>query len=264
MKQAILSRLPEDFPWRDRIHWFDTIDSTNTRAKTLAAQGAPQGTVVLAGSQTHGRGRMGRSFHSPSGSGIYLSVILRPDRTPQELMHLTCAAGCAMCGAVEATCGVRPGIKWINDLVLIQRKVGGILAEMALNATGSVDYAVIGIGINCHQAAEDFPAPLRQIAASLSMVCETGVDRAALAAAMIARLEVMSRQLFSEKTAIMKQYRADCVTLGRQVQLHGAKTGTGTALDVDENGGLIVRLDDGTVHTVQSGEVSVRGMFGYV
>ena len=93
MKHEILSYLPPDHPWANRIHYFDTTDSTNTQAKKMAAAGAPHGTVLIAGHQTGGRGRMGRSFHSPAGLGIYLSVILRPNCDPQDLMHLTCATG---------------------------------------------------------------------------------------------------------------------------------------------------------------------------
>ena len=157
MIASILNRLPEDFPWKHSIQYFPTIDSTNTRAKLLAAQGAPHGTVLIAGHQSGGRGRMGRSFHSPEGMGIYLSVILRPDCPATDLMHLTCAAGVAMCDAVEAAAGFRPGIKWTNDLIWGKRKLGGILTELSLKSDGTADYAVVGIGINCCQQPEDFP-----------------------------------------------------------------------------------------------------------
>jgi len=108
MKEQILQYMKESCPWQDSLLWFDTIASTNTRAKELAAQGAPHGTVLVADSQTGGRGRLGRSFHSPAGTGIYLSLILRPNCAPSELMHLTCAAAVAACDAVETACGIRP------------------------------------------------------------------------------------------------------------------------------------------------------------
>lgn len=264
MKQAIVSMLPPGHPWREYVHYFDSIDSTNTYAKTLARQGAPHGSSVLAGSQSAGRGRLGRSFHSPSGTGIYLSVILRPECSPQELMHLTCAVGSAMCNAVEAVCGIRPGIKWINDLVLQQRKIGGILTELGFTCDGRVDYAVVGIGINCDQCREDFPEELHSIASSLRAVTGQTVDIPSLAAAMLISLEEMSHKLLTQKATIMDRYRSDCITLGKSVQLHGQRTGNAFALDVDDDGGLIVRLEDGTVHSVQSGEVSVRGLYTYV
>lgn len=264
MKQAILSLLPPGHPWREQIHWFDSIGSTNTYAKELARQGAPHGTVILAGSQSAGRGRMGRSFHSPEGSGIYISVILRPLCPASELMHLTCAAGTAMCDAVETVCGSRPGIKWINDLVLHGRKIGGILTELGFGAGASADYAVIGIGINCIQQPQDFPPELRQIASSIGAATGRPVSTALLTAAMLESLEAVCRDLLTRKAEIMDRYRSDCLTLGKQVQLHGSRTGSALALDVDDDGGLLVRLEDGTVHTVQSGEVSVRGMYSYL
>lgn len=263
MLSSVLSHLPKTHPWREHIIWFDSIDSTNTHAKALAAAGAPHGTILLAGHQTQGRGRMGRSFHSPESKGIYLSVILRPDCPPAGLMHLTCAAGTAMCDAVEAVCGIRPGVKWINDLVLRRRKVGGILTELALRADGTVDHAVVGIGINCSQSAGDFPEDIAHIAGSLAMLTGKEVDRALLAAEMIRALQSMSTALLTDKKAILSQYRSDCVTLGKQVRLMGNRTDRGYALDVDEDGALIVGLHDGSVTTVQSGEVSVRGLYGY-
>ena len=110
MKEQIISFLAESCPWQDSLLWFDTIESTNTTAKHLAREGAPQGTVLIADHQTGGRGRRGRSFHSPAGSGIYMSLILRPNCLPSQIMHLTCAAAVALCDAVEESCGIRPGI----------------------------------------------------------------------------------------------------------------------------------------------------------
>lgn len=264
MKEQILQYLRESCPWQDSLLWFDSIDSTSTRAKALAAQGAAHGTVLIADRQTGGRGRMGRSFLSPGGMGIYLSVILRPSCPPQKLMHLTCAAGVAMCDAVERVTGVRPGIKWTNDLVYGTKKVAGILTELSLDAkTGLTAYAVVGVGINCCQAEGDFPPELAGIAASLNMVTGQAVDRARLAAAMIEALAEMDAAL-ANKDAILDAYRADCVTLGWEVSLvRGSEVRHGTALDIDGEGALIVKFHDGHTEAVSSGEVSVRGMYGY-
>ncbi len=258
--------LPKSHPWSNSILCFDTIDSTNTHAKALAYAGAPHGTVLLANHQTGGRGRMGRSFHSPSGCGIYLSVILRPNCPPADLMHLTCAAGCAMCDAVEEAAAFRPGIKWINDLVWDTKKLGGILAELSINAkTGLVDYAVVGIGINCTQKKEDFPPEIREIATSLGTITGKAIDRNRLAAAMILALSRMSDTLLTEKSTVMNRYRGDCVTLGKAVAVHSfEETLYGTAVDVDSEGALVVQFADGHRETVSAGEVSVRGMYGYV
>ena len=266
MTATILSHLPERHPWRHQIHWFETIGSTNTEAKRMAAAGAPHGTVLIADHQTAGRGRLGRSFQSPTGAGIYMSVILRPDCPPTELMHLTCATAVAMCDAVENSLGFRPGIKWINDLVVGSKKLAGILTELSIDPkTGLVDYGVVGIGINCTEKEMDFPEEIRPIACSAAMVTGKSIDRSPLAAAMIIELEKTNSTLLSGKEAIMDQYRRDCVTLGKSVQvLQGDSKRCGTALDIDPEGALIVAYPDGSVETVNSGEVSVRGMYGYI
>ena len=265
MKAEVLSLLPKDFPWADRIHHYPTVDSTNTLAKTLAARGAPHGTVLIADSQTGGRGRMGRSFHSPCGSGIYMSVILRPQCHAGQLMHLTCATAVAMCHALSDTCGVSPNIKWINDLVWGGRKLGGILTELSLQADGTAAFAVVGIGINCTQAMDDFPEEIRTVATSLAVITGRQISRTQVAAAMILSMEQMSRELLTHKAAIMETYRSNCITLGKSVCVCGSDTVRyGTALDMNDDGALLIRFDDGHTETVGAGEVSVRGMYGYI
>ena len=261
----ILSHLPGDYPWKAHLHHFPTIDSTNDRLKTLARQGAPQGTILIADHQTAGHGRMGRNFHSPAASGVYLSVLLRPQCAPTELMHLTCAAAVAMCDAVEKSVGFRPGIKWTNDLVFEKKKLGGILTELGFTADGHVDYAIIGIGINCCQQTQDFPEEIRPIAGSLAMVSGKSVDRSIVAAAMADSLYRMSQRLLKDQVGILRQYRKDCITIGQEISLvRGDEMRYGMAVDVDDLGALIVDFLDGHRETVNSGEVSVRGMYGYV
>ena len=206
---------------------------------------------------------MGRSFQSPEGKGIYLSVILRPNCPPEQLMHLTCAAGVAMLEAVEKVAGIRPGLKWINDLVIGRKKLGGILVEMSVDK-GMVDYAVIGIGINCLQQEEDFDPQIREIATSL-LLCGKTILPQMLAAAMVESLHKMSLALFNEKDRLMEIYKANCITLGKEIQvLRYDSTRPGIAIDLDADGGLCVQYPDGTRETVSFGEVSVRGMYGYV
>lgn len=265
IQHSILSQLSQDYPWKDRIQYFPTIGSTNDLLKTLARQGAPHGTAILAGHQSGGHGRMGRFFHSPEGMGIYLSILLRPDCTPAELMHLTCASAVAMCDAVEMACGFRPGIKWTNDLVSGQKKLGGILTELGLSAKGTVDYAIVGIGINCRQTEEDFPAEIRDMATSLNMVTGTKIDPAYLAASMLEALWKMDSVLLTDKLGILCRYRQDCVTIGQEISVvRGEEVRHGKALSVDENGALVVAFSDGTREAVNAGEVSIRGMYGYV
>lgn len=265
MKEQILSQLTAECPWRDTLYWYDTIDSTNTRAKALAKEGAPAGTVLIAGNQTGGRGRLGRSFSSPEGMGVYLSVILRPGCKAEQMMHLTCAAAVAACKAVEKASGIVPGIKWINDLVCGKEKLGGILTEMSVSTTGLVDWAVVGIGINCCQKKEDFPPELQNIATSLLLQTGKSCSPALLAAHLTETLYETDLLLLSQKHRLMDTYRRYCVTLGKKILLvRGDESAYGEALDLDEDGGLLVRFTDGTEKVVSSGEVSIRGMYGYV
>lgn len=254
-----------EHPWRERIQILDTVDSTNNFCKTLAAQGAPEGTVVVADSQTGGRGRLGRSFFSPPGAGVYFSVILRPVAEPQQLMHLTCAFAAAMCDGVENACGLRPKIKWTNDLILDHKKLAGLLTELSIEAeSGSVQYAVLGIGVNCLQKPEDFPPEVREKACSLEMVLGKPVDRNRLTAEMTRAAFQLSQTVLTEKAAWMERYRADCVTIGKEIAvLRGDSQRRGVALGVSADGGLRVRYENGEEETVASGEVSVRGLYGY-
>jgi len=263
MKQQILSLLPAECPTRDTLYWFDSTDSTNNQAKLLASAGAPAGTAVIADCQTSGRGRMGRSFVSDAGAGVYLSFILRPACSAAECMHLTCAVAVAACDAIESVCAVRPKIKWINDLILGNKKLGGILTELSLiPGTDRIDYAVVGIGINCNQQQEDFPDGLQNIATSLRAKTGKTFSRAALCASLIEKLSSLQENLIC-KEDYLEAYRRDCITLGKQVVLLPDEV-SATALAVDEEGALSVRLADGTVRRVISGEASVRGIGGYL
>ena len=265
MRETILSLLPGDYPWADRLEYVPRTDSTNTRLKEAALRGAPHGTALIAGAQTGGRGRMGRSFQSPEGAGVYLSMLLRPDCAPGELMHLTCAVAQAMCPALEKVSGIRPGIKWTNDLVYGKRKLGGILTELGFSSQGRVDHCIIGIGINCLQQEGDLPESIRDFAGSLSMVSGKTVSPAHTAAAMLEALWKMDDVLLKEKAHILRAYRENCVTLGQEISLlRSDMVRHGKALDITDDGALIVEFSDGHTETVNSGEVSIRGMYGYL
>lgn len=265
MKDEILSLLSPQYPWREFLTYFPEIDSTNSRLKQLAQEGAPAGTALIAGHQTGGRGRKGRSFFSPEGVGIYLSILLRPQCAPSGLMHLTCATAVAMCDAMECVTGVRPGIKWTNDLVFGTRKLSGILTELGFTPQGGLDYAVVGIGVNCCQRETDFPPEIRDMAGSLAMMTGKNIDRAQVAASMLDALYRMNETLLTGVDAMFTQYRKDCVTLGHPVSLvRGGEVRHAFAETVDEAGALVVRYPDGHREAVNSGEVSVRGMYGYL
>lgn len=249
------------------LYCFDALESTNTYAKQLALTGGGDGAVVVANAQTAGRGRIGRSFQSPPNQGIYLTVLLRPDLPPERLAPVTAMTGVAVCRAVERVCGARPLLKWPNDPVLNGRKLCGILTELSLEAeTGALSSLVLGVGINVLQRAEDFSPEVRAVATSLYQELGEPVSRPALAAALIEELDQVYGALLAGDTAsYLSAYRAACVNLGKTVQLltPGALPETAEALDVDEQFGLVVRTGDGQVKTIRSGEVSVRGLYGY-
>lgn len=187
-----------------------------------------------------------------------MSVILRPAQKAADLLHLTCAVAVAACNAVESSCGFRPQVKWINDLVWQGKKLGGILTELSLNPDGSVNYAIVGIGIN----VTDYPASLSGMASCLSLASGKPVDQAQVTAALIHQLSIMD---LSEKQQLMDQYRKDCLTLGQDVVvLRSEEKLYGKAISLADDGSLTVKLTDGSTVTVGSGEVSVRGMYGYV
>ena len=175
-----------------RVYRYETVGSTNTELMALARQGAAEGTVVLAGQQTAGRGRMGRSFQSPAGLGLYGSVLLRS--SPEDAPRIPALAATAVRRAIRRSCGLSCGIKWPNDLVLSGRKVCGILAEALPGPEGSL-WVVVGIGINVCQRREDFLPELRETAASLSMIAGAEIDRAALETAFLEELEALRREL---------------------------------------------------------------------
>lgn len=246
---------------------FDEIDSTNTYVRQLALDGGDDGTVVIADGQTGGRGRMGRSFQSPRGKGVYLTALLRPQLPVERLLPVTSLAGLAVCGAVERTCGFRPGLKWPNDPVIGQKKICGILTESVLDPTSGTAALALGIGLNVHQTAADFTPEVAEMAASLDTALGREICRPALAAALIEEVDRLYAVLRTgELDASLNAYRRDCVTLGKQVQLispDGSRE-TATALDIDADFGLVVRDAQGEERTIRSGEVSVRGMYGYV
>lgn len=250
------------------LRCFDTIDSTNTYIRQIAMEGAPDGTVAVANQQTGGRGRMGRSFQSPRDKGIYLTALLRPDLPPERLLPVTALAGVAVCDAVEEVCGIRPGIKWPNDPVLGGKKLCGILTELSMEAeTGAIQSLALGIGLNVHQTPADFSPDVAEMATSLDQALGTSASRPEVAAAMIRALDRMYEALRKgELRPYLEALRQDCVNLGRLVQLilpNGSRE-VAEAIGIDEEFGLVIRDESGAERVIRSGEVSVRGMYGYV
>ena len=264
-KQTILNHL-NTREVGSRLELFDEIDSTNSYLKREAPKGLPHGTVAIAERQTGGRGRRGRSFSSPEGKGIYCSVLLRPEASPEDAVDLTSYAAVALCDGIERVTGVRPRIKWTNDLVMGNKKVCGVLCEMGIAPDGGLQYVVIGFGVNVNQTPDEWPEELRAIACSVAEAVGRPVSREKLAAELLNTLgEVYHNWLLGKRTGYLTQYRKDCLTLGREVRLvKGGQEETAYAQDIDERFGHIVRYPDGRRETVTSGEVRVRGLYGYI
>lgn len=249
MNEQRLKTLLYNHPWHDLVQCVDTVPSTNAAVKALASNGAPEGTAMLADTQTQGRGRLGRTFCSEKG-GLYLSVLLRPERPAADLLTLTARTAVCVRQAIIDVCSIDTQIKWVNDLYLHGKKVCGILTELV---GGEKPAAVVGIGINCDQIA--FPEELRDIASSL--YAETGrqTDKEALAAAILQNLS----NVFN--TPWLDTYRAACMNLGKPVKVlspQGEKDAF--AVDITDTAALTVRYPDGTVEDLSSGEVSVRSV----
>ena len=254
--------LPEGLTLGRNLLCLDRVDSTNDCLKKLALQGGEHGTVVLADSQSSGRGRLGRRFESPAGAGIYLSVLLRPDCEAAEAIDLTAWAAVAVCDALEACCGVRADIKWTNDLLLGGRKLCGILTELVMD--GDRPCVILGIGLNVTQSREDFAAlGLEEIATSLAAEGVTA-EREELAAALITALDGMLREFPQARARWLDRYRERCVTVNRPVTvLRNGERFAAYALAVETDFTLRVRWDNGGEECLSAGEVSVRGLMGY-
>lgn len=209
------------------------------RLQAPCRRGSADGTAILTGCQTAGRGRRGRTFISPPG-GLYFSVILRPHAKPEALMHLTAMAAVAAARAVFAVSGVYPDIKWTNDLVLGGKKLCGILTEIGIEAESrEVDYAVVGIGINC--ARVDLPPEVSAMSASLEAFTGQKPDRARLAAALVRSLCELEQALFTEKDAWLREFAAHCITIGQDVKLvRGDDVTYAHADGIDEEAALLV------------------------
>ena len=247
------------------ITYLPTCPSTNDLLKAMAEAGAGEGTVLIAGEQTRGKGRLGRSFTSAAGKGVYLSALLRPDLSPEALLPLTGFTAEAIGRAVHRVSGVRPGVKWVNDLLLNGKKICGILTESAFSTGGQLKYVVVGVGLNVNYETGDFPPELQALAGSL--LTETGrrYPLPNLAAAMIEALDELYMALLTGQTdPYLAAYRQHCLTIHKDVRLiRNGVSVPAHALDVDESLGLLVRYPDGRETLIRSGEASVRGLYGY-
>ncbi len=237
------------------ISIYPSLPSTNSFLLEIAAEGESSDRVVIAEKQSCGRGRKGRSFFSPHGSGLYISILVHPDISPREALNITPAAAVAVCDAIEKVSGENPQIKWVNDIFMRGKKVGGILTESRLSEN-SLKYAVIGIGVNLYPPDEKFPKEIENIAGTVFL--EKAPDiLPRLAAEILNSLFEYLPDLRSQK--LLNSYRKRCFVLGKDVTftLNGAPT-QATALDIDDAFRLIVRLPDNSLLPLSSGEISIK------
>lgn len=238
-----------------QIKVLKTVDSTNKYAKKLALSSAAHGLLVLAEEQTSGRGRNGKDFFSPYKTGLYMSILLRPDDVGVHL--LTLAAGIAVCEAIEELTGQTPRIKWVNDVYLNGKKICGILSEAGIDLeSGGIDYVVVGIGINCTTSDENFPSELCGKAGSI----ETSISRCELAALIYGKIMVLSQ--LREKKNLINSYRELSLMHGKQISfIFDGKNMNGCAMGINDDGSLKVKLEDGTDIFLIGGEISICGDF---
>ncbi len=248
----VAAHLPADHRWRIEAH--DCLDSTNTALKRRAAQGEAEGLVLLADRQTAGRGRMTRSFFSPPGCGLYMSLLLRPTLTVGDALLLTTAAAVAVADAIAAVIGRETGIKWVNDLYLDGRKVCGILTESSLGLDGRLAWAVVGIGINVRTPQTGFPPELADIAGAL-LPADAPDLRPQLAAEILDRCGALFAGL--PEPAHLDEYRRRSILIGHAVTL--STTGELVTVEgIDDACRLLVRDAAGAVRAISTGECSVR------
>lgn len=248
------------------IKLFDSIDSTNKKAKKMAAKGAIEGSIIIANEQVEGKGRLGRTWVSKKDTGIWMSIILRPEFAPIHAAKLTVISALAVSQALYGMIGQRMLIKWPNDLVMNGRKICGILTGLSADR-GKIHYAIVGIGINVSSRRGDFPPELAESASSILLETDRIVDRNELVAEILNSFEELYLQFTrtGDFTGHRAAYRELSVTLGKRVRvLRPEQEFEGLAIDLTDTCTLLVRQDDGRTREVLAGDVSIRGTGGYI
>ena len=257
--------LHTDFIGRN-IKYFDSVTSTNTYAKKAAEESFKDGTVIIADEQTAGRGRLGRHWVSTKGKGIWMSILLKPEIQPVDAPKLTIVAALAIAKALQSCCQLEARIKWPNDIVVGSKKLCGILTEMSAEAD-EIKYVIIGIGINANLELDDFGSEVSNTATSISIESDRTVSRKALVASVLYEFEEVYKVFIRDGSIkhFLDEYKSKSAVLGKEVRLISKKEEIiGSAVDISEKGHLVVKLADGSLREIMSGEVSVRGLCGYI
>jgi len=255
--EKIKNGLQTDFIGRE-IHYFIELSSTNDLAKELAMKGAEEGTVIIAETQSHGRGRLGRRWISPRG-GIWFSTILRPQVSPKDALKLTLMTAVAVAKTIGNTFNLNAEIKWPNDVLIKGRKICGILTEMRAREN-IVDFVVIGVGINANVNVDTFPEYLKRSVTSLEKEMKRDIERERFLRALLEELEryykIFERNGFD---IILREWKSLSSLLGAYVEIAGFDERIeGLAIDVDQNGALMIKAKDGTIRKVMSGDATLQ------
>jgi BirA family biotin operon repressor/biotin-[acetyl-CoA-carboxylase] ligase len=254
----LMARLPSPKAIGRDIRVFTETASTNDVVEKLARDGLPEGAVVFAEAQSGGRGRLGRTWVSPAGVGLWFSILLRPRLHPTSATQLTVLAAVAVARAIERQTTLRPAIKWPNDVLVGHRKVAGILLEMSAELD-RIRHAVLGIGIDVNVPAEAFPESIRTVATSLAAEAGHPIDRPALATQVLAELDHLYARLNAgDFHEVGDEWMRRCSTLGQHVTIHiGPRAVAGRAEALDEDGALLVRTEHGVLERIVGGDVTL-------
>ena len=254
----------KDISFGSKIHFFDTIESTNTYAKQIALDGCEEGTLVLTDEQTMGRGRLGRTWISKPKTAVLMSMVLRPSVHPTEASKITQIAAAAIANALDKLIDMDVKIKWPNDVIINKRKISGILTEMS-SELDNINYVIVGIGINVND--EEFSEEIKDIASSIKKETGEEISRSNLIINIVKEFEELYND-FVDTGSLQKTIntcRQKSITLNKRVKLVNRKeTYEAQAIDLNEDGELIIKKDNGDIIKIVSGEVSVRGLYGYV
>ena len=262
-RHELESRMDTDWAGRPVVY-YDELASTNLQAKLDAENGAGEGTLIVADMQTAGRGRKGKGWSSPAGTNVYFTLILKPDYDVEQASMVTLVMGMAVAEGIRATCGVDARIKWPNDIVAGGRKLCGMLAEMSVERE-FIHYVVVGVGINVKEQV--FPEEIADTATSLWQECGRKVSRGQLIVNVMKAFEARYKVFCGSRSlsGLVEGYKGMLVNKNREVRVLDPKGEfRGVSRGINEKGELLVELEDGSVTAVYAGEVSVRGVYGYV
>jgi BirA family transcriptional regulator, biotin operon repressor / biotin---[acetyl-CoA-carboxylase] ligase len=241
------------------IRVFEQTTSTNDVVEKLARDGVKEGVVVFAESQTKGRGRLGRKWVSPAHKGLWFSILLRPDLRPQETTQLTVASATALCRAIQSETGLKPEIKWPNDILIGGKKVAGILTELSAEVD-RVKHIILGIGVDVNLGANEFPAELKKCATSLKIETGKTTSRAELAVAILRELDFDYARICGGKfPTVADEWESGCATIGKNVTVHiGDRKIRGCAESLDDDGALLLRTEHGHLERITGGGVTLE------